>query len=169
MTDDLTIRSAEARDLPAMGALAARLVRYHHELDPRRFILPDDIERGYTWWLGKELAEADAILLVAARADGTLDGYLYGRIEGRDWNLLLDDHAALHDVLVRDDARGHGVGRKLVDAFVALVRARGTPRVVLHTAVSNERAQRLFRAVGFRPTMIEMTLDLDTPADPKAE
>lgn len=169
MTDDLTVRLAEARDLPAMGALAARLVRFHHALDPRRFILPDDIERGYTWWLGKELSESAAILLVAARSDGTLEGYLYGRIEGRDWNLLLDDHAALHDVLVTDDARGQGVGRKLVEAFVALVRERGTPRVVLHTAVSNERAQRLFQSVGFRPTMIEMTLDLEAPSAPRDE
>ncbi len=99
-------------------------------------------------------------MLVAARSDGSVEGYLYGRIEERDWNLLLDEHAALHDILVRDDARGLGLGRRLVAAFIERVKARGVPRVVLHTAVGNERAQRLFRAVGFRPTMLEMTLDL---------
>lgn len=162
MTDDLhAVRSAEARDLPAMGALAASLVRFHHALDPRRFMLPDDVERGYTGWFRKELRDPDAILLVAARADGAIDAYLYGRIEAHDWNLLLDAHGALHDILVRDEAQHLGLGRALVEAFITRVKARGAPRVVLHTAVANERAQKLFRAVGFRPTMLEITLDLD--------
>ena len=34
------------------------------------------------------------------------------------------------------------------------------PRVVLGTAAQNERARRLFERRGFRPTMIEMTLEL---------
>ena len=34
--------------------------------------------------------------------------------------------------------------------------------VVLLTKTRNEHAQRLFAALGFRPTMIEMTLDQDT-------
>jgi RimJ/RimL family protein N-acetyltransferase len=33
--------------------------------------------------------------------------------------------------------------------------------VVLSTAVRNEAAQRLFARAGFRPTMIEMTRELD--------
>ncbi len=160
MSDEIIIRSAEERDLPALGELGGGLVRMHHELDVSRFILPADVERGYQRWLGKERQNDDAIVLVAARSDGSVEGYLYGRIEERDWNLLLDEHAALHDILVRDDARGLGLGRRLVAAFIERVKARGVPRVVLHTAVGNERAQRLFRAVGFRPTMLEMTLDL---------
>jgi RimJ/RimL family protein N-acetyltransferase len=35
--------------------------------------------------------------------------------------------------------------------------ALGAPRIVLSTMVRNESAQRLFAAVGFRPTMLEMT------------
>jgi len=34
------------------------------------------------------------------------------------------------------------------------------PRVVLGTAAQNENARRLFDQRGFRPTMIEMTLEL---------
>ena len=105
-------------------------------------------------------------VLERLRADGLEDDTIIlffgdnGRLEPRDWNVLLDAHAALHDILVANGAQGRGVGRALLDAFVAAVRARGAPRVVLHTAVANERAQRLFRELGFRPTMLEMTLDL---------
>jgi ribosomal protein S18 acetylase RimI-like enzyme len=40
--------------------------------------------------------------------------------------------------------------------IAALVTA-GAPRVVLSTMVGNAAAQELFRACGFRPTMLEMT------------
>jgi hypothetical protein len=35
----------------------------------------------------------------------------------------------------------------------------GAERVLLSTMVGNETAQHLFRATGFRPTMLEMTRD----------
>ena len=47
----------------------------------------------------------------------------------------------------------------LVDALalVAALERMGAKRVVLSTLVGNEQAQRVFRACGFRPTMLEMT------------
>ena len=157
------VRPATAEDLPRMAALAAELVRFHHGLDPARFFLPEKVEDGYRWWLGRELPSASAILLVADRGDGTTVGYVYGRVEERDWNMLLDRHAALHDVLVSEAARRAGVAEALVEAFVARARELGAPRIVLHTAVANEAAQRLFARLGFRPTMVEMTRELERP------
>ena len=157
----LFVRDATRADLPRMGELAEALVRYHHELDPRRFFMPDRVAEGYRWWFGRELDDSDALLLVATEGEGgAVLGYAYGRVEAKDWNQLLDRHAALHDILVDASARLRGVAEALLDGFVARVRDRGVPRVVLHTAVQNERAQSLFKKVGFRPTMIEMTLDL---------
>lgn len=156
----VTVRPAVASDLPALGRFGGDLVRFHHAIDPRRFMLAPDVDRGYARWFGRELSAPEAVLLVAADADGAILGYVYGRLEPRDWNLLLDAHAVLHDVLVADAARGRGVSRLLLDAFVAAVRALGAPRVVLHTAFTNERAQHVFREAGFRPTMLEMTLEL---------
>ena len=57
--------------------------------------------------------------------------------------------------------RGRGVGDLLVETVLAELAARGAPRVVLMTAAQNEVARRLFVRAGFRPTMIEMTRDLD--------
>ncbi|MGZ3423195.1 MAG: GNAT family N-acetyltransferase [Polyangiales bacterium] len=84
-------------------------------------------------------------------------GYTYGTLESRDWNMLLDDHGAIHDVYVDESARRTGVGKQLVDAIVEALEKKGAPRILLSTMVQNERAQRVFRACGFRPTMLEMT------------
>ena len=153
----ITVRPATEDDLEALGRLAGALVRMHHDTDARRFVLPDDVEKGYRWWFRKELGNADAMLRVAVDAAGAVVGYTYARSEPQDWNMLLAPHVALHDILVDPAARGAGVGEALMTAFVADVDARGGPRVVLHTMVSNERAQRLFAKFGFRPTMLEMT------------
>jgi ribosomal protein S18 acetylase RimI-like enzyme len=143
-----------------VAKLAAKLVRLHHAFDPRRFFLEEPVERGYEWWLGREL-ENDAALLMVATLDDRIVGYVYATIEKRDWNLLLDRYVGLHDVYVDESARGHGVGEKLLRELLAEVKRRGTPRVVLMSAVQNANAQRLFARVGFHATMIEMMCDLE--------
>ena len=142
-----------------MAHLAAQLVRQHHAFDPRRFFLQEPVERGYEWWLGRELHREGALILVAERS-GTIVGYTYATIEERDWNLLLDAHAGLHDIFVDVEARGAGVGAALLEATLAEVGRLGAPRVVLMSAAQNAPAQRLFARLGFRTTMVEMTREV---------
>ncbi|MEI8258330.1 MAG: GNAT family N-acetyltransferase [Deltaproteobacteria bacterium] len=159
-TSTVTVRPAAEGDLEALGRLAAQLVRLHHEWDAARFLVVEPIEEGYRWWLGRELSNKNAVILVAvdSAANGApVVGYAYGRLEERDWNALLDAHGALHDIFVDATQRGRGAARQLLEAMIARLGELGAPRVVLHTASQNEAAQRLFRAAGFRPTMIEMT------------
>lgn len=156
MDEDVVVRRAVSADLPAAARLAGKLVRMHHEQDPDRFFLPKDVEQGYAWWFEREMSRAAAVLLVSERG-GVVTGYAYGALEERDWNLLLDEHGAIHDIFVAAEERQHGVGRRLLEAMVAALEALGAQRILLSTMVGNERAQRLFRDVGFRPTMLEMT------------
>jgi ribosomal protein S18 acetylase RimI-like enzyme len=130
----------------------------HHAKDPARFMLVENVEEGYAWWLTRELERAEAVVLVACR-DATIVGYAYGTIEERDWNMLLDAHGAVHDVFVADEGRRKGVGEALVKGLIRALEELGAPRVVLSTMVDNGEAQRLFKRCGFRPTMIEMTRD----------
>jgi ribosomal protein S18 acetylase RimI-like enzyme len=150
------VRRARAEDLPAVAKLAAALVRMHHEVDPARFFLPERVEAGYAWWLERELARAEAVVLVAERV-GTIVGYAYGTREGRDWNLLLDEHGAVHDVYVEQGARRSGVAKALLEAMTTELEKLGARTILLSTMVGNDAAQALFRACGFRATMLEMT------------
>jgi ribosomal protein S18 acetylase RimI-like enzyme len=154
--DEAVIRPATEDDIPRVAAMAGELVRQHHETDPGRFFLVDDVEEGYAWWLSRELRSATAVVLVAARG-GALVGYAYGGIGERDWNMLLDVHGTLNDVFVVPEARRAGVGAQLVRAMVARLEEKGAPRIVLSTMVGNASAQGLFKECGFRRTMLEMT------------
>jgi ribosomal protein S18 acetylase RimI-like enzyme len=155
----LEIAPASSPDLPEIAALAGQLVRQHYGFDAKRFLLVENPEAGYAWWFDKELRNPRAMIW-RAKLDGTIVGYAYARLEERDWNALLDEHGALHDILVDPAARGQGIGKQLLLAILAELKRRGAPRVVLHTATQNLSAQKLFSAVGFRQTMLEMTCEL---------
>jgi ribosomal protein S18 acetylase RimI-like enzyme len=155
-SEEIVVRRPHVTEIERAASLAVCLVDLHHMADPGRFFRPENVQRGYAWWFGKELERSAAVLLVALRGEEML-GYAYGALEERDWNLLLDTHGAIHDVFVVEAARRQGVGRRLMDAMIRELEALGAPRIVLSTMVRNESAQRLFAAVGFRPTMLEMT------------
>lgn len=156
MSNIPSIRRATRADVPQAASLAGELVRMHHAQDPARFLLVDDVERGYARWFERELRR-DAARLLVADSGQAIVGYAYGSLEERDWNLLLDVHGAIHDVFVAPSARRSGTARRLVQALVAELEALGARRIVLSTMVQNTAAQALFAACGFRPTMLEMT------------
>lgn len=152
----VTVRPARASDADALGRMGGALVRQHHGFDPERFMLPDDVEAGYRWWLSKEMKAKEAVVLVAER-DGEVIGYVYGRVEPRDWSSLRDRCGGFHDIWVDEAARGLGAGRLLAEALVKRFTELGVPRVILMTATKNEGAQKFFARLGWRPTMVEMT------------
>ena len=156
----ITIRSATTNDADALGRLGAQLVALHHNFDRDRFIAPGPgTERGYGGFLESELKREGVIVLVAEET-GRVVGYAYAGLEGHDWMALRGPAGAIYDLVVDPTRRGKGIGRMLLDDTLARLSALGAPRAVLSTAVGNENAQRLFAAVGFRPTMIEMTREL---------
>ena len=120
-TNAVTVRPATADDLEVLGAMAAALVHFHHGVDPRRFMLAKGVDEGYRRWFRQELDSPEAMVRVAVGGDGRVLGYTYARVEGRDWNMLLDAHVALHDVFVAPSARGARVGEALLSAFAAEV------------------------------------------------
>ncbi|MBL8677753.1 MAG: GNAT family N-acetyltransferase [Myxococcales bacterium] len=156
---DSIVREAREEDLDAVSVLAARLVRMHHEWDRERFMRAGpSVEAGYRRFLAGELTQSASLVLVAVTPAGRIVGYAFGRLEPRNWEMLMDDSGVLHDVLVDDSARKGGIGAKLVLGFVERMRARGAQRIVLHTAAQNTAGQALFKKLGFRVTMLEMTL-----------
>jgi ribosomal protein S18 acetylase RimI-like enzyme len=157
---DILVRRATRRDLPDLGRLGALLLRTHYDFDPARFMASgDDAEDGYAWFLGTQLRSDDVAVFVAER-DGAVVGYVYAGIEPQSWKELREECGFIHDVAVTEAGRRLGVAKALLEAAMTWLRERSMPRVVLWTAERNEPAQRLFAALGFRRTMIEMTKEL---------
>jgi ribosomal protein S18 acetylase RimI-like enzyme len=158
----ITIRPASKPDEAALGRLGAALMRQHHASDPRRFILTDRPEEGYGRFLVSQLADPDLLVLVAERSNEIV-GYVFAGIEPTSWRDLRGPCGFIHDVYVHENARREGTGQGLLRAAIAWARSRGMAQVVLWSKSGNDAAQRLFAKLGFRGTMLEMTLDGETP------
>jgi GNAT superfamily N-acetyltransferase len=156
----ISIRKAEARDLPTLGQLGAMLIRTHHAFDSQRFLAPrEGTESGYASFLGNALQSPDACVFVAER-EGSVIGYVFAALEPLSWMELRGPAGFIHDVAVAEDERNRGAGTKLMEAAIGWLRDHGAPRVILLTATLNETAHALFRRLGFRDTMVEMTREL---------
>jgi len=156
----MNIRRAERRDADALGRLGAMLMRTHYAFDPQRFLAPmEGSERGYASFLAGLLDSPDDCVFVA-EDDGRIAGYVFAALEPLSWKELRGPAGFIHDVAVAEEARNAGVATQLIGAALDWLRDRGAPRAVLWSAAANAGAQRLFHRLGFRDTMIEMTIEL---------
>ena len=160
----ITIRPATTADQEHLGRFGGALMRQHHTDDPRRFIQVEHPEAGYGRFLVSQISNPHSLVMVAEDS-GTVVGYVYADIESTNWMELRGPCGVVHDVYVDEGARRLGAGGELMRAAIAWIRSKGRSQVVLLTKSRNEHAQRLFTRLGFRPTMIEMTLDQDTKGD----
>lgn len=101
----------------------------------------DRFSRRQLWHL---LNRAHALTLVAEGESGALLGYgllLFRRGSRR---------ARLYSFCVHPEARGGGIGRRLLEALEAAARERGSERLDLEVRVDNRIALGLYRRMGFR-------------------
>lgn len=106
------------------------------------------------------LRDDDAAVFVAEEGEEIV-GYVFAALEPLSWKELRGPAGFIHDIAVHEEARGRGVAAKLLVTATEWLRRRNAPRVILWTAAPNHAAQRLFRRLGFRDTMVEMTMELD--------
>ena len=159
MPSTITIRAAHDEDVPVLGRYGSQLMALHHQWDPKRFIATGTgTKASYGRWLRSQLEKPDVVVL-AAEQEEMIVGYAYASLEGYDYMSLRGPAGVIHDLFVEHERRNQGVGRMLLDAVIAELQGRGADLIVLSTAHRNEAAQRLFAAAGFRPTMVEMTLN----------
>jgi len=133
MGTDITIARAELNDeasLALIGALNAELSGAYSEPGANHFQLD-----------AEEVAEGRGAFLVAYR-----DGVPVGCGALR---LLDEETAELKRMYVSPEARGTGVGRRLVAALEAEARRLGVRRLVLETGIRQVAALALYRATGF--------------------
>ena len=154
----ITIRLAAASDQEPLGRFGGALMRQHHAADPKRFIQVEHPEAGYGRFLVSQLSNPDSLVMVAEQS-GTVIGYVFADVESTNWMELRGPCGIVHDIYVDEAARRLGAGRELMAAAIAWIRSKGRSQVVLLTKSRNEHARHLFTKLGFRPTMIEMTLD----------
>ena len=89
----------------------------------------------------QELERNVAARYLVAETDGRIIGYAGA------WIILDESH--ITNIAVAEAYRGRGVGRMLTEALLQLLSNLGAAYATLEVRVSNERAQNLYRSLGF--------------------
>ena len=96
-----------------------------------------------TMMIRRILAMAGAMGLVAKDGDGRVAGFALSRHAADECELL--------SLAVAAEARGAGLGGRLLDAAIALAAESGARIMFLEVAETNDVALRLYRSRGFAP------------------
>ncbi|WP_018254146.1 GNAT family N-acetyltransferase [Salinispora mooreana] len=158
----VTLRPGRADDLLAVGALhqRSRAAAYAPFLTTETLAEPTPAALGQYWHERWSHERADHLLTVAER-DSQLVGFSYlGPDDQRDPATGL-----LHAVHLEPAERGRGLGRMLMAAALAEMRARGWRVAALWVLRQNGPARRFYEQGGWRPTGVtEEELVGSTPA-----
>ena len=88
------------------------------------------------------LAAPGTVVLVARRAGEALGSVAF--------RIIAPGHAEMKRMFVRAEARGSGLGRRLLDALEAAARRQGIDRISLETGIRQPEAIGLYRGSGYQ-------------------
>lgn len=159
------VRAATTSDVPAILPLVQAVCDYHRTLDPQRFGFLPDVAARYASWLPQRVADADSTVLVAFESDspGTpLVGFLVGEVLDSIPVYDVARFGFIHDLFVLPTHRGRGLGRALVERAANDFRRMGMTQVRGETASANDNARALLRSMGWRESVREVLLTLES-------
>lgn len=149
----INLRPYRPSDRPALVALHAELQAYERRLRPSRTADPP-MPDAYIADLEAQLADPEVdCMFTVAEVGSRLVGFVF--CNGEDDMLEADaDEVYVQDIMVTADARGLGLGRRLMEVVHAFAAERGIKRIVLNVLVQNASAMAFYERLGFALAVI---------------
>ncbi|HEY9690589.1 MAG TPA: GNAT family N-acetyltransferase [Oculatellaceae cyanobacterium] len=158
----MLIRPAIPADVPAVLPMVAKTCAMHESLDPAKYGFLPHPEQRYEKWLTKLATNERSVFLVAE--DKTLPnklvGFIVATVEREIPIYRLQEFAFIHDLWVEPEYRSMGVARQMVTQTIEAFQGMEVTQIRLDTAADNQTARHLFSSCGFRPSTIEMLIEL---------
>lgn len=157
----MLIRRAKQSDIPAVLPMVGKICALHETWDGAKYgFLPNPAQR-YESWLSKLVNGDRSIFLVAEdQSKALLAGFLVATIDREIPIYRLKEFAFIHDLWVEPEYRRSGVARQLVMQSIEQFQKMGVEQIRLDTAANNDAARKLFSECGFRPSVVEMLIEL---------
>lgn len=153
----MEIRKFREADLPQVLQLCNEVREHHRRILNGYFIKQnDDFEK--TGFLESLEANGKMLALLAVE-ENLIKGLLLAEIKHSP-HLEKPEIGFVHNFVVGENFRGQGIGRKLMQAFMADCRNRGIQEVKLGVFNANRGAYKFYEDFGFVPQEQKMSLML---------
>jgi len=146
----LIVRDVAADDEAAWRRLWAGYLDFYETR------LPDAVT-AHTW--RRMIDPSQPLAGRIAERGGRVEGFTVTVIHEGTWTTAPVGY--LEDLFVDPAARGHGIGRALIQDLVELGRARGWSRLYWHTRAGNAAARRLYDRFAAADDFVRYRLNLD--------
>jgi len=155
--EEYTIRPARAEDAQAVTAMWAEMGAEHQQYDPQRWAFAADAgEKQREHFLRTLADQQNGLALTATDSAGQVVGYLMAGVTEPAPVFRTKRRGQIWDLFVRPAHRGKGVGRRLMEAAVDGLKARGAEDLLLRVSADNEAAIEFYRKLGLRLVAHEM-------------
>lgn len=159
MQASIEVRPARPEDVEQVLPMVQRLADAHCDWDPGKYPYKTGVGEMYRAWLTARADDPRSVFLVALRGERIV-AFLVGTVEREIPIYTIAEYGFIHDLFVDEGYRNEGVARQMVMLAIERFGEMGVSQVRLDTAANNEVARSLFRACGFRPSAIEMLVEL---------
>ena len=143
--DLVTIRPLAASDRADWAALWEAYLAFYNSA-----VTAEVYDSTFARLLGDDTRDFSAFV---AEQNGQLVGLVHYLFHRHAWKV--EDVCYLQDLYAVPEARGTGVGRKLIEAVYAAANAQGAPSVYWMTQEFNETARRLYDRIGVHTPFIK--------------
>lgn len=153
--EEINIRSAELRDIPALGRLLYEVHKVHSDVRPDLFKAG---ARKYTDEQLEEILQSGERPVFVAEQDGQVAGYAFCIPKQLVGDRSMTDVRTLHidDLCVDEAARGKHIGTKLYDFVLDFAKRQGYYNVTLNVWADNKAAVKFYEKIGLRIQKIGM-------------
>lgn len=159
-TSKIYIRSAQIEDTEILAELWLVHRNYHKQWSELYSYIPtaqsDYVNQLIIWF-----HEQNHCILLAEDEYGKILGYIHGSCH--PWPVSPFEHyGSLNTITVVEEARGRGIGKKLVNKILEWFKEHQIQHVSLHVDYRNDIALNLYRGVGFQHYHHRLILNLNT-------
>lgn len=145
-----TIRPGQLADVAPIAAMLPDLASFEMIAGRNpRDLWEGDLATLHRW---RDGLEPSIMVHVAESADGHVEGFTMVRLGEEAMSHEPSSH--LEAIVVHENARGAGLGKKLLLNAEALATSAGATSMTLHVFGKNERARAVYRKSGYAEEMI---------------
>ena len=130
---ELLIRDPDTRDEAAWRRLWSGYVDFYNA----------DVHEVVTARTWERILDPDIpVLARLAERSGSVPGFTVSILHPSTWTI--QPTCYLEDLFVAPEARGHGIGRTLIDDLLSIADHKGWERLYWHTQATNQKARQLY-------------------------
>lgn len=155
ISSEFELREANLSDIPQLLELEQSII------EAERPYNPDIKKENAKYYDIENLVHSENACLLVVEANGNIIGTGYAHIRASKEPLVYDVHSYLGFMYVDPTYRGRGVNQLVIESLIKWSKDRSVSHFSLDVYSENTAAIKAYEKVGFKPSSLEMTLNLD--------